>query len=166
MELYDSGVVLQGFGKTPAPVASAAIYDYEAVIPAYVRFIPDDQDQSTDYRIVVATWHRHPTYRWTLVVFLFCLGGTSTQMPASRETEEQSLPNSLAVSREFVVVTGDLKKLFCYDHTGKLVATVLSESRPAQPAFSRDERQLIVGQAVTAPSLKLTCMTSRWGSSD
>jgi WD40 repeat protein len=150
LELYDSSSILQGFGKVPSPVASTALYDYDALIPAYVRCIPDNQEQSAGYRIVVATWYQHrdqdPEYTGGLLWYSFSPPGGLTKMPASRETEEHIAPNSLAVSREFVVVTGDLKKLYCHDHTGKLVATVLTESVPASPAFSHDGSQLIVGQ--------------------
>ncbi len=70
-----------------------------------------------------------------------------SRLPASQEGEDHFLPRSLAVSREFVVVTGEQKEFFCYDHDGKRVAAILCESVPASPAFSHDESQLIVGQS-------------------
>jgi WD40 repeat protein len=150
VEIYEWGGFLQGFGKISAPAASVPLYDYDALIPAYVRFVPDKQDKPAEYRIVVATWYqqkgRDPQYTGGLLWYSFTKSGGLTKLPASRETEERITPNSLAVSREYVVITGDVNKFFCHDHAGKLVATVLSESIPTAPAFSQDESRLIVGQ--------------------
>ncbi len=151
LELYEWNAFLKGFGTLSTPVASAALYDYDALMPAYVRFIPDNQEKPADYRIVVATWYQQQghdsEYTGGLLWYSFSKSGGLMKLPASRETEERITPNSLAVSREYVVVTGDLNKFYCHDHEGKLVATVLSESIPAAPAFSQDESKLIVGQS-------------------
>ena len=61
------------------------------------------------------------------------------------QTEDKLEPRSLAVSRELVVVSGNPNKIYCYDHSAKLVASVLTESRPAKPNFSQDGSQLLVG---------------------
>ncbi len=157
IQLYAASNILQGFGAMPAPVASEALYEYEALIPAYVRFIPDKQEQSAGYRMVVATWYHHPgeapEYTGGLLWYSASPDGALTKMSALRETEERVPPSALAVSRDFVIVTPALttatkeNKFFCHAHDGKLVATVPTESNPAQPAFSQDGNQLIVGQA-------------------
>lgn len=151
VELYDAKVIMQGFGKIPAALASEALYDYDALLPAFIRFVPDDQEKPAGYRLVAATWYQHrgqePEYTGGLLWYSFSPPGGLTRMPASRETEERIPPDSLAVSREYVVVTGNQKKFYCHDHTGKLAATVQTESVPAEPIFSQNESQLIVGQS-------------------
>ncbi len=154
VQVYDTSALLQGFGAALTPLASEALYEYNALIPAYVRFVPDNQAKSAGYRIVVATWYAHkyqnPEYTGGLLWYSFSSAGVLTKnKDASRETEDRLAPDSLAVSRDFVVVTahGDVKKFYCHDHNGKLLKTVLSESIPTAPAFSQDESQLIVGQS-------------------
>jgi hypothetical protein len=109
VQVYDVSALLQGFGAAPVPLVSDPLYDYDALIPAYVRFVPEDQATSSGYRIVVATWYAHkyqdPEYRRTHLVFLSPprLRKRYRAVPA---IEEGVAPDPLAVSSEFVIVTG------------------------------------------------------------
>ncbi|MGZ6316819.1 MAG: WD40 repeat domain-containing protein, partial [Anaerolineales bacterium] len=152
VELYESSALLRGFGAIPAPLASGALYTYgDELLPAWVRFVPDDPETSPGYRIVVAAGDQgsgpESEYAGALLWYGFSSAGSLSRQPASQEGKEDFLPRSLAVSREFVVVTGEQKEFFCYAHDGRHVASVLCESVPASPAFSHDESQLIVGQS-------------------
>jgi len=150
VQVYEASALLHGFGAAPIPLASDALYTYDALIPANVCFVPDNQAEPAGYRIVVATWYQYQgpsEYTGGLLWYSFSPASGLKKM-LSCDTEENISPESLTVSSEFVILTahGGLKKFYCYDHAGKLVTTVLSDSIPAAPAFSRDESQLIVGQ--------------------
>ncbi|HLA06326.1 MAG TPA: caspase family protein [Anaerolineales bacterium] len=155
--IYETKQILKGFGKAPPPVAFDVVYDNDTLIPSYVRFIPEIKRKTREAHIVVATWIHHkwqePEYTGMLKWYSYTLGGelknTSNQETRDQKTNEQISPQSLAVSREYVILTahhGSPKKFFCYDHSGNPVAEIQSETGMAQPAFSRDERHLIVGQ--------------------
>ena len=153
VQVYDTKDILRGFDKAPTPVASSPLYDYDALIPAYVRCVPDEQENPAGYRIVVATRYERPARSGGLLWYSFTDTDGLTKI-SECQTEDKLEPRSLAVSRELVVVSGDPNvvsgnpnKFYCYDHSAKLVASVLSESRPAKPRFSQDGSQLIVGQS-------------------
>ena len=138
VQVYDVSALLQGFGAAPAPLASDPLYDYDALIPAYVRFVPDNQAKSSGYRIVIATWYAHkyqdPEYTGGLLWYSFSPPGEleKTLSCSVGNKKEGVAPDSLAVSSEFVIVTAhwDFKEFYCHDHNGKLVATVASELTP------------------------------------
>lgn len=148
--IYDSKKILQGFGKVPSPTKGAVdvLYDNDTLIPSYVRFVPEEPGKSTDYRIVAAPWNHnkggYPEYTGKLFSFSYSSKGLKKLFEC--ETEESVAPDSLAVSRDFIVITGDVNKVFCYNHEGKLIGTIPWETVPAQPVFSKDGSQLIVGQ--------------------
>jgi WD40 repeat protein len=147
--VFDTQKILHGFGKLPAPITSATLYDNDTLIPSYVRFIPKLESES-EYRLVAATWQHHkweqPEYTGELRWYSLSPSSKRLKLNTSCETDGRYYPVSLTVSSKFVVVTGEQKVLVVHDHEGKLVTKVVSESVPAQPAFSKDERQLIVGQ--------------------
>jgi len=148
VELYDFESLLQGFGTMPPPLAADPFYDYDAIIPARIRFfMPDQQENSADYRIVVATWYQNENDLSGLRWYSFSLEG------GLKKTHSLGLSDivteDLAVSGEFVVITDHRKeqeKFHCFDHTGARIATIPSENIPAAPVFSADGNQLIVGQ--------------------
>ena len=152
--VYETKRVISGFGRRPAPIASAILYEND-LLPSYVRFIPEPQSGDGSYRLAAAAWEHWrpdaPEYTGRLSWFSFSASKKLTQT-VEILLDEQIAPDSLAASRQFVVVTAaelseeKNKKFFCYDHNGRLVNAVDSESLPAHPAFSPDESQLIVGQ--------------------
>jgi WD40 repeat protein len=164
VHVQEWGKILSGFGNLPAALQSHVLYDNDTLIPSFVRFIPDEPGGSNGYRIVAATWVHNigqpseKRYAGRIIWYSFSSAGlqelTNCETAEFKSTDagmtSRVHPDSLAVSREFVVITGDhpdLKLFYCYDHDGNLVREIPSETRPAQPAFSRDGTQLIVGQA-------------------
>jgi WD40 repeat protein len=152
--VYESKTLLSGFGKKPVPVASATLYEND-LIPSYVRFVPEKVGKDGSYRLVAASWEHWrpnaPEYSGRL--FSFSLSSTKKLTKLfEKELDDQIAPDSLAVGRQFSIVTAAAlseeknKKFYCYDHDGQLVNAVDSETVPAPPAFSTDENQLIVGQ--------------------
>lgn len=155
--VYETKQILKGFGKVPLPVASDVLYDNDTLIPSYVRFIPEIRGKTNETRLVVATWIHHkgqdPEYTGMLKWYSYTPGGelinSSNLETRDQKTNERVSPQSLTVSREYVILTahhGNPKKIFCYDHAGNPIAEIQSETGMAQPAFSRDEKRLIVGQ--------------------
>jgi WD40 repeat protein len=152
--VYEAKAVLSRFGKKPAPVASAILYEND-LIPSYVRFVPEKAGKDGSYRIVAASWEHWrpnaPEYTGRLFSFSLSSAKKLTRL-FEKELDDQIAPDSLAVSKGFTVITAAAlseeknKKFYCYDHDGQLVNAVDSETVPAPPAFSPDENQLIVGQ--------------------
>lgn len=152
--VYESKAILSGFGKKPVPVASATLYEND-LIPSYVRFVPEKVGKDGSYRLVAASWEHWrpnaPEYSGRLFSFSLSSAKKLTKL-FEKELDDQIAPDSLAVGRQFTVVTAAAlseeknKKFYCYDHEGNLVNAVDSETVPAPPAFSPDENQLIVGQ--------------------
>lgn len=168
LELYDFNSLLEGFGTGPLSLASAVFYEYDAILPANVRFIPDGQAKSAGYRIVVAAWYEHkfqsPEHTSGLLWYSFSpASGLKTVL--SCELEQDAMHDALAVSSDFVVVTvhGDSNQFHCYDHNGKLITTVLSESIPAAPAFSQNGNQLIVGQRKDSAIIQVKVYDTAFG---
>jgi WD40 repeat protein len=165
--IFHSKEILKGFGKTPAPLRRRVLYDSDMVVPSFVRFIPEKPGRPAAYRLVVATWSPHKrgkqadyegqAYTGKILWYSYSpLKG----MKAIKESLTAKAINLdwLAVSREYVVITGDHKELeefYCYDHEGQLVTTISTDTRPAQPAFSRDGRWLIVGQKDDTPLVQV-----------
>ena len=152
--VYSTKDILNGFGKAPSAVASQALYDYDSLIPAYVGWIPDDPEKSAGPHIVVATWYDTES-PGGLSWYSFTATGNKGKLQNTAQCDLVVRPESLAVSREFAVVTGDTANveyaeekysLFCYDHHGGFHTSILSDSRPANPIFSQEGSQLIVGQ--------------------
>ncbi|HMB23489.1 MAG: caspase family protein [Chloroflexota bacterium] len=163
--LYESNKIMQGFGKLPAPFKKHVnvLYDNDTLIPSYVRFIPQEKGKPADYRLVAATWIHNKGIpgeaEYTGKLYWYECSAKSMKEVAQCETAEftwhdtqevsRIRPSSLVVSREFAITTAenrDVKEFFCYNHRGQLVARVPSETVPAQPSFSNDGSQLIVGQ--------------------
>lgn len=163
--LYSSKEILQGFGKLPPPGDRhvKVLYDNDSLIPSYVRFVPQDPEHSPDIRLVAATWIHNKgaqgAREYTGRIDWYVCSAKGMDQTATCETAASQLPgsstgspirpNSLAVSRDFVITTaenGDVKEFFCHGHNGQLVTSVPSETAPAQPVFSKDGSQLIVGQ--------------------
>jgi WD40 repeat protein len=171
--VFDTREIMKGFGSLPSPLKRRLLYDNDTLVPSYVRFIPEDPKKSTAYRLVAATWVHHkkgeapgykgPEYTGRIVWYSYsALKGmkeTSRCDEIRKSLAGRSIhPDSLAVSREYVVITGDHKKLeefYCYDHTGQLVAAIPTDTRPARPAFSRNGRWLIVGQQDDSPLVQV-----------
>ena len=98
-------------------------------LPAFVSS-PLMQTDSVGCQLVVATRHKQPgqaaKYTGDLMWYSFSTSSGLTKLPAARELEENRFcQNSLAVSRAYVVITAQVDRFFCYDHTGKLVASGL-----------------------------------------
>ena len=152
--VYEAKAVLRGFGKTPTPVATAALYEND-LIPSYVRFVPEKASKDGSYRIVATSWEHWrpnaPEYTGRLFSFSLSRAQKLTKL-FEKELDDQIAPESLAVSRQFAIITAAAlseeknKKFYCYDHDGTLVNAVDSETVPALPAFSPDGNHLIVGQ--------------------
>ncbi len=152
--VYETKKVFSGFGKNPSPLASAVLYEND-LIPSCVRFVPEKPGKDGAYRLIVASWEHWrpdaPEYTGRLISFSLSASKNLIKL-FDRELDEQTAPDSLAVSSQFaVIVPADFdeninKKFYCYSLDGQLVNTVDSESPPANPAFSPDENQLIVGQ--------------------
>ena len=144
--VYSAKSLIQGFGDMPPALATGILHDTNQLIPSLVRFIPDGKGESTEVRIVAATWidvARAGRLKW----FSFSPAGGLT-MTREQDTE-QLAPESLTVSREYVILTAhheDKNKFYCHDHTGNLLGITSSETAVAQPTFSKDEKHLIVGQ--------------------
>ncbi|MBE7433535.1 MAG: caspase family protein [Anaerolineales bacterium] len=142
--------LLKGFGKKPEPFASTVLYE-SGLVPSYVRFVPEKPGKGGDYRIIASAWEPFGYRPGRLSSFSFSISKKLTGL-FSRDLEEWIAPDSLAVSRQFIVISpADFdeninKKFYCYDLDGKLVNVVDSESPPANPAFSSDGNRLIVGQ--------------------
>ena len=153
--IHETQTIVRDFGDNPPPVASDVLYDNNTLIPSYVRFIPEKRGKDASYRLVAASWvHRkgnNPEYTGKLFWFSFT---TTKKMEKliERETDEWIAPDSLSASNHYIIVTvaafsdENNKKFFCYDHKGNLVNAIDSETLPANPAFSTDGKQLIVGQ--------------------
>lgn len=152
--IYETKSVLAGFGKNPSPVASAVLYETD-LIPSYVRFIPETRSKEGTYRLIAASWQHWrpdaPEYTGRLYSFSFSSTKKLTKL-FEKELDDQAAPDSLAVSKKFIIITvaalseDKNKKFYCYDHEGKLVNAVDSETLPSSPVFSPDENQIIVGQ--------------------
>jgi len=149
--VYEAKQIVKGFAQNPTPLASDKLFNEDALIPSYVRFIPGSKN-AREHRIVVATWIHHPgadpEYTGKLIWYSFSKTSKLKRV-VQRETEALSTPDSLAVSREHAVINihhGDVKRLYCHDHNGGIAFEIESETIPAQPVFSRDEKHLIVGQ--------------------
>ena len=152
--VYETKTVLSGFGKTPAPIATATLYEND-LIPSYVRFVPHAQGKERVYHLIAASWEHWrenaPEYTGRLFSFSFSSAKKLTRL-FEKELDDQIAPDSLAVSKQFIVTTAAAlsedknKKFYCHDLEGNLVRSIESETLPAQPAFSQDENQLIVGQ--------------------
>jgi WD40 repeat protein len=152
--VYRKSDLLHGFGKAPAAVASEALYDYDALIPTYVRCVPEDPEKSAGCQIVVATWYDSES-PGGLLWYMFASADNKGGLQNTAQCNLLVRPESLVVSREFVVVTGDTAEveyneekytIFCYDHHGNLPTRVLCDARPAKPIFSQNGTQLIAGQ--------------------
>ncbi len=171
--IFHTREILKGFGSLPGPRKRRLLYDNDTPVPSYVRFIPDKRKRPPAYRLVVATWLHHkrvkengydgPEYTGKILWYSY---SPSTGMKETSRCEQirksptaKSIhPDFLAVSGEYVVITGDHKKLeefYCYNHTGQLVAAIPTDTRPARPAFSRDGRWLIVGQQDDSPLVQV-----------
>jgi WD40 repeat protein len=149
---HTESIVNGGFGEFPAPLASDVLFRENTLIPSYVRFIPEEIGDSAGARLVVATWIHHfggdPEYTGKLIWYSYS-GVNGLVKNVERDIEGHVTPESLTVSRDYAILTahhGDPKSFYCYDHSGGFVGAVSSESNPAQPVFSNDESQLIVGQ--------------------
>jgi WD40 repeat protein len=163
--IYDSKTIMKGFGKMPFPLKRRALYTDDTVIPSHVRFIPEKPGRPSVYRMVVATGmpdkrgkktgRGGQQYTGKLLWFSYSpLKG----MKEIKNSPSTTHPDSLVVSREYAVITGNHKELeefYCYDHEGQLVATIPTDMRPARPAFSRDGRWLIVGQQDDSPLVQV-----------
>jgi WD40 repeat protein len=150
MMVYETKKAFNGFGKKPSPIASAVLYE-NGLVPAYVRFVPDMPGRDGSYRIVASAWNPNGFIPGRLHSFSF---STAKKLTTSfeKDLDENITPDSLAVSSQFAVVTpADFdeninKKFYCYSLDGQLVKIVDSETPPANPSFSPDGNQLIVGQ--------------------
>lgn len=151
--VYETKKLLNGFGKDPTPLTSAVLYEND-LLPSYVRFVPEKTGRQGPYRIVAASWEhwRPDAPEYTGRIFCFSLNKKELVKFVEKELDEQIAPDSLAVNSQFAVISpADLdeninKKFYCYSLDGQLAKVVDSESPPANPAFSRDGSQLIVGQ--------------------
>ncbi len=152
LQVLESAALLESGGVMPASVATSTLIedDHDALAPTHVRFVPAQPGTAAGYQIVVAAGcqqnERGSKYSGQLQWYSLARPGTLLKLTAARETEEQLVPGGLAVSRDFVIVTGDLNRAFCHDHSGKLIAAIDTRSVPAAPAFSPDGRQLVLGQ--------------------
>ena len=148
--VYDANQILKGFGKIPKPLAKDIVYQ-NALLPSYVRFVPDEQKRAAEKRIAVSTWlHYMGPAEYTGKLIWYSFSKTNgLKKTVECDTVDYITPNSFTASHEYVILTahhGDQKKFFCYDHSGNFVADVSSETSPAQPIFSKDGKHLIVGQ--------------------
>ncbi len=147
--VYETKKLFKGFGKDPAPFASAVLYE-GGLVPSYVRFVPEMQGKGT-YRIIASAWNPGGFRPGTLHSFSFSAAKKLTEL-FRRYLEDWVAPDSLAVSAGFIVISpADFdeninKKFYCYNLDGEFIKAVDSESPPANPVFSRDGNQLIVGQ--------------------
>lgn len=150
--IHETKSILTGFGKVPVPVSSAVLYEHD-LIPSYVRFIPEKRGRDGSYRVVAAPWEHWrsgaPEYSGRLTWFTF---SASAPLMTTINLEIDVAPDCLTVGSQFAIVTAEetaetrSKNLYCYDHEGRLINIIESETFPARPAFSRDENQMIVGQ--------------------
>jgi len=173
--VYESKKILGGFGKMPPPLASDVLYDNNTLIPSHVRFIPEHRRQDGGYRIVTATWMHNkgqdPEYTGRLLWYSHSASKGLKKL-IDLETQERLAPDSLTVSRHLAVITAspltkDInKKFYCYNHKGKLLKEVASESLPAKPAFSADENQLIVGQRGDSALVQVKVFNTSFGKFD
>ena len=144
--IFNAKSILKGFGELPNAVAFEAIHNENSLIPANAQFIPDKNKKPAEFKIAANTWIKNGTgkVKW----FSFTPSGKISKL-VEKETEGLS-PQSLTVSNEYMVITAHhdthSKNLYCYDHSGKLLSVTSSEASVAQPAFSKDGKQLIVGQ--------------------
>ncbi len=147
--VYDTKKILGCAGKSPAPRAQAALYKNDALVGAYLRFVPDIDRKSRGYRIVASTRYKESEYQGALLWFDLTRAG---KLKNTAVTNLSVKPQGLAVSREFTVITGEgddddaTQKIYCYDLSGKLVSTTPCDARPGRLKFSQDGSQLIVGQ--------------------
>jgi hypothetical protein len=147
---------LQGFGTLPAAREQHVnvLYDtsyWNIVMPSYVRFVPQEAGTSTHDQVVVATWiysGAEGEGEYTGRLYWYACSPDRMEEVQSCETATiqrdnppgayVSRPDSLAVSREFVITTVEndkVKEFFCHDHHGQLVARVPSETIPTRPVF-------------------------------
>ncbi len=171
--VFDSVEIMKGFGSLPSPLKRRLLYDNDTLVPAYTRFIPENPGKHAAYRLVVATWIHHkkgeeddydgPEYTGRILWYSYSPSIGMKEISRCDQirkspTAKSIHPDSLAVSHEYVVITGDHKKLeefYCYDHTGQLVAAIPTDTRPARPAFSRGGHWLIVGQLDDTPLVQV-----------
>jgi WD40 repeat protein len=165
--VYDSKEILKGFGKMPSHLKRHVVYDTDAVLPSYVRFIPTIPEKPAPYRMVVATWIQPKRGRGTgydgqayagKILWYSYSPSKGLKELQSAPTAKSIHPDSLAVNNEYVVITGDHEKLeefYCYNHDGQLVAAIPTDTRPARPAFSRNGSRLIVGQQDDSPLVQV-----------
>lgn len=120
------------------------------LFPAYARFVPNKEKEPAELKISAATWTSNGTgvAKW----FSKKTGqGEKIELKEERSKNLKFSPESLAVGSEYTIITAhhnkDKKELYCYDHSGKFIGGTPSETFVAQPAFSKDGKQLIVGQA-------------------
>lgn len=126
------------------------LYNTYELFPAYARFVPNKEKEPAELKISAATWTSNGTgvAKW----FSKKTGqGEKIELKEERSKNLKFSPESLAVGSEFTIITAhhnkDKKQLYCYDHSGKFIGGTPSETFVAQPAFSKDGKQLIVGQA-------------------
>jgi len=153
---FESKTLMSGFGKLPAPLASEFLYEANREpMPTYVRFVPEKRAKDGSYRVITSAWEHWrpgaPEYSGRLFSFSFS-AAKGLVKSFERELEDQTAPNAMAVSSQFVVIVPeDLdaeinKKFYCYGFDGQLVNSVDSETPPSSPAFSPDGNQIILGQ--------------------
>lgn len=147
--VYETKKLFKGFRKNTTPFASVVLYE-GGLVPSYVRFAPETTGKDA-HRFVATAWNPGSFWPGTLHSFTFTTSGKMTES-FRRDLEDGIAPDSLAVSAGFIVISpADFdaninKKFYCYNLDGEFIKAVDSESPPANPAFSRDGNQLIVGQ--------------------
>jgi len=153
---FETKSLMSGFGKLPAPLFSEFLYEVNREpMPTYIRFIPEKRGKDGACRVIASAWEHWrpgaPEYSGRLFTFSFSAAKGLTRI-FDRELEDQTAPNGMAVSSQFVVIVPeDLdasinKKFYCYGFEGQLVNIIDSETPPASPTFSPDGNQLILGQ--------------------
>lgn len=152
MMVYETKKVFSGFRGIPAPIASAVLYE-NGLVPSNVHFVPEKPGKDGSYRIIASSWNPNGSRPGNLHSFSFSAAKKLTNLfDKVKVLDDNIAPSSLAVSSQFIVIVpADFdenynKKFYCYNLDGQLVKTVDSETLPANPAFSSDGKQLIVGQ--------------------